>query len=427
MSKGFQAIRGMNDILPSEVMVWQHVEQVLKQAAKQYGYEEIRFPVLENTQLFKRTIGNETDIVNKEMYTFTDKNDEGVSLRPEGTAGCVRAGIQRGLLYNQQQRLWYLGPMFRRERPQRGRLRQFHQFGAEYLGVANPRADAELISLAHSIFKALNLLPHLRLEINSLGSQESRKAYNKVLIDYFNSHKSELDEDSLMRLERNNPLRILDSKNPAMKSLIQHAPTTESCMDEISTLHFTRVQEYLAAMNIEYTVNPYLVRGLDYYDHTAFEWISDELGAQGTVCGGGRYNTLVETLGGKPTPAVGFAMGLERLVDLLSQQQSNATLQSADIYCITIGEAAYLYALTLVQEIRQTFPQLTVMINQAEDKLKNQFKQADKSGAELALILGEEECQAGTVTIKELKNRNAEQTAIKATDLLAAIEKKITI
>jgi len=405
VSNFIKAIRGMNDVLPSQTRIWQHLESVLRETLDSYGYQEIRMPVVEKTQLFARSIGEATDIVDKEMYTFPDRNDESLSLRPEGTAGCVRAGIEHGLLYNQEQRLWYMGPLFRYERPQKGRYRQFHQMGAEVFGLSGPDVDAELIFMTARIWKALGIDHLIRLEINSLGSSEARQKYRQVLVDYFSANKEQLDEDSVRRLEIN-PLRILDSKNPAMQSLIEQAPRLTEHLDDESQAHFSAVCKRLDNAGLEYRINTRLVRGLDYYNRTVFEWITDSLGAQGAVCGGGRYDGLVEQLGGKSTAGVGFAMGLERLVALLTDCTDQQSINDEiDIYLARMGENAEIKALLLAEDLRNVFPGLKILTHCGTGNFSKQLKKADKSGAGLCLILGDTELAENKVTIKFLRER----------------------
>jgi histidyl-tRNA synthetase len=404
-----QAIRGMNDILPSETRLWQHVESMLKEILHSYGFDEIRLPIVEKTDLFKRTIGEATDIVEKEMYTFADRNDENLTLRPEGTAGCVRAGIEHGLLYNQIQRLWYQGPYFRHERPQKGRYRQFHQCGAEVFGIATPDADAELILLSARIFDKLGLKPYLKLQVNSLGSVAARASYREALVAYLTQHQSELDEDSQRRLI-SNPLRILDSKNPDMQALIAKAPKLLDHLDEESKDHFTRLQAFLKNADLEFTVNPCLVRGLDYYTKTVFEWVTEELGAQGTVCAGGRYDGLVEQLGGKATPALGFAIGMERLILMLTQVQKLPTQTNAHVYLMSDSDITFQKGLEIANELRDEFPRLCILQHTGGGPLKNQFKKADKSGARFALIIAEQEFSAQTVAVKFLREDVPQQS-----------------
>ena len=420
MSKEIQAIRGMNDCLPQDTPVWQYVEQMIRQTVNSYGYDEIRFPIVEMTELFKRSIGEVTDIVEKEMYTFADRNGDSLTLRPEGTACCVRAGIQNGLLYNQEQRLWYMGPMFRHERPQKGRYRQFHQFGLEVFGMQGPDIDAEVILVSARLWQQLGLTPYVRLELNSLGSNEARAAYRDKLVAYLEQHKDLLDEDSQRRLY-SNPLRVLDSKNPAMADMLAGAPQLLDHLDEDSKLHFAGLQARLQAAGIEFTINPRLVRGLDYYNKTVFEWVTTNLGSQGTVCAGGRYDGLVEQLGGKATPAVGFGLGLERLVLLLQSlpllpQVSNA----ADFYLMPLGDAAELAAVSVAEQLRLALPGKRVMLHCGGGNLKKQLKRADKSGAAIGLLLGDSELAAGQVTVKWLRADQPQQTVLIA-DLAAVL------
>lgn len=417
MSKDIQAIRGMNDCLPTDTPVWQHVEQVIRQTARSYGFDEIRFPIVEMTELFKRSIGEVTDIVEKEMYTFSDRNGDSLTLRPEGTACCVRAGIQNGLLYNQEQRLWYMGPMFRHERPQKGRYRQFHQFGVEVFGMQGPDIDAEVILLSARLWQQLGLTPYVRLELNSLGSNEARAAYRDKLVTYLEQHKDLLDEDSLRRLY-SNPLRVLDSKNPAMATMLAGAPQLLDHLDDASQQHFAGLQARLQAAGIEFVINPRLVRGLDYYNQTVFEWVTTNLGSQGTVCAGGRYDGLVEQLGGKATPAVGFGLGLERLVLLLqSLELVPAVSNAADFYLMPLGDAAELAALSVAEQLRQLLPGKRVVLHCGGGNLKKQLKRADKSGAAIGLLLGDSELANGAVTVKWLRDAAREQQQVKLADL----------
>lgn len=420
MSKEIQAIRGMNDCLPQDTPVWQYVEQMIRQTVNSYGYDEIRFPIVEMTELFKRSIGEVTDIVEKEMYTFADRNGDSLTLRPEGTACCVRAGIQNGLLYNQEQRLWYMGPMFRHERPQKGRYRQFHQFGLEVFGMQGPDIDAEVILVSARLWQQLGLTPYVRLELNSLGSNEARAAYRDKLVAYLEQHKELLDEDSQRRLY-SNPLRVLDSKNPAMAEMLAKAPQLLDHLDEESRQHFDGLQARLRAAGVEYTINPRLVRGLDYYNKTVFEWVTTNLGSQGTVCAGGRYDGLVEQLGGKATPAVGFGLGLERLVLLLqSLPLLPAVSNAADVYLMPLGEAAELAAVSVAEQLRLALPGQRVMLHCGGGNLKKQLKRADKSGAAVGLLLGDDELAAGQVTVKWLRADHPQQT-VHIADLAAVL------
>jgi histidyl-tRNA synthetase len=389
----------MSDILAGQTPHWQHIEREIQLVLEQYGYREIRFPILEKTDLFVRSIGESSDIVSKEMYTFEDRNGDSLTLRPEGTASCVRAGLQHSLFQNSVQRLWYMGPMFRRERPQKGRLRQFHQVGVEVFGLAGPDIDAEILMLTARIWKQLGL-QDISLEINSLGSATARSKYRNMLVDYFSAHMDQLDADSRQRLDRN-PLRILDSKHPEMQPLIAAAPGMNECMDIESTEHFHQLQEILTVAGVPYVVNPRLVRGLDYYSKTVFEWITDRLGAQGTVCAGGRYDGMVEHFGGKPTPAVGFALGLERLLELAGK--TDAAEQHPHIYFIVGGADTAGKALQLAEQIRDFHPGIRVLMHCGGGSIKSQFRKADRSGAAIALILGEDEMAKETIAIKPLR------------------------
>ncbi|TVT34961.1 histidine--tRNA ligase [Marinobacter vinifirmus] len=405
-----QAIRGMNDILPDQTPVWQYVESTVRQVLGQYGYQEIRMPVVEHTELFKRSIGEVTDIVEKEMYTFDDRNGDSLTLRPEGTAGCVRAAEEHGLLFNQTRRLWYTGPMFRHERPQKGRYRQFHQIGVECFGMAGPDIDAELLVLTARLWKAFGLTEHARLEINSIGTSESRKVYREALVRYLEQYKDQLDDDSKRRLGTN-PLRILDSKDPATREILNGAPLLDDYLDDESRAHFEQLKSLLDAAGVSYTVNPALVRGLDYYGKTVFEWITDSLGAQGTICAGGRYDGLVQQLGGKPTDAVGFAMGLERLIllletlDLVPEQVNN----NADVYVTAMGEQVVAPAMAVAECLRNELPGVVVVSHCGGGSFKSQMKKADRSNARYAVILGENEIASGTVALKPLRNDDPQQ------------------
>jgi histidyl-tRNA synthetase len=416
VSKPIQAIRGMNDCLPTETAQWQQVESVIRQTVASYGYSEIRFPIVEFTELFKRSVGEVTDIVEKEMYTFEDRNGDSLSLRPEGTAVCVRAANQGALLYNQQQRLWYTGPMFRHERPQKGRYRQFHQFGVESYGFAGADMDAEVILLSARLWKAFNITEHLTLEINSLGSNESRADYSAALVEYLSLHEDKLDEDSKRRLTTN-PLRILDSKNQDVQSLLENAPKLSDYLDEESVEHFQQLRLRLDAAGIKYVVNERLVRGLDYYNRTVFEWVTTSLGSQGTVLAGGRYDGLVEQLGGKATPAVGFAMGIERLVLLLQTLEIlKEPTSTADVYMIAAGTQAEIKAVEIAENLRQAAPNVRVVNHCGGGNFKKQMKRADKVGASIALILGDDEITNQQITIKNLRE-NVEQEVVGWTEL----------
>ena len=399
MSKALQAVRGMNDVLPDTVAVWQFVERQALGVMNAYGYREIRFPLVEKTELYARSIGEVTDIVEKEMYTFEDRNGERLSLRPEGTAGCVRAGIENGLFHNQTQRLYYLGPMFRHERPQKGRYRQFHQIGVEAYGLAGPDIDAEMIAMSARIWRALGLTG-LQLEINTLGTPAVRQQYRGALVDYLSTHRDALDDDSQRRLQ-SNPLRVLDSKNPALAEVLAGAPRLLDYLDAESRAHFDGLQARLSAAGIGFNINPRLVRGLDYYTRTVFEWVAEGLGAQATVCAGGRYDGLVEQLGGRPTPAVGFAIGLERLVELVGPQCLTDMSGFPHVYVVALGEAAQAQAFRLAEQVRDYG--LRVHLHCGGGELKNQMKRADRSGARFAAILGDEELHAGQVGVKDLR------------------------
>jgi histidyl-tRNA synthetase len=418
MAKTLQAVRGMNDILPAETSAWQYLEKTLREVVHAYGYSEIRLPLLEKTELFKRSIGEVTDIVEKEMYTFEDRNGDSLTLRPEGTAGCVRACMQHGLLHNQVQRLWYGGPMFRHERPQKGRYRQFHQVGVEAFGMPGPDIDAEMIFMTARMWSRLGLR-HARLQINSLGTPAARATYRGALVDYLHGHADRLDEDSTRRLE-SNPLRILDSKNPDMQALIAEAPRLPDYLDEESREHFSGFCRLLDAAGVGYEVNPRLVRGLDYYSKTVFEWVTDQLGAQGTICAGGRFDGLVEYLGGRPTPAFGFALGLERLLALLLSADAQLPSSSPHLYMVLSGEGATQRGLVLADELRDAVPGLRLQVNCGGGSFKSQFKRADRSGAAFALVLGEDEVAQQSVVVKPLRS-TADQEILAQSDLLARI------
>lgn len=391
----------MNDCLPTQSPLWHKVEDAVKRVVSSYGYSEIRMPIVEMTNLFKRAIGEVTDVVEKEMYTFEDRNGDSLTLRPEGTAGCVRAGIENGLIYNQEQRLWYVGPMFRHERPQKGRYRQFHQVGVEVFGLQGPDVDAELIMMTARLWRELGLDKHVRLELNSIGSLEARQHYRSVLIEFLEQHMDVLDEDSKRRMYTN-PLRVLDTKNPDIQAILVDAPQLADYLDDDSKAHFAGLCELLDAAGIEYQVNQRLVRGLDYYNKTVFEWITESLGSQGTVCGGGRYDGLVEQLGGKPAPAVGFAMGLERLVLMLETLELNDVRKAVDVYLVTAGEGTLINGMKLAEQLRESVSGLRLMTHFGGGNFKKQFKRADKVGASIALVLGENEVAEGTVVVKDL-------------------------
>jgi histidyl-tRNA synthetase len=413
VAKNIQAIRGMNDILPDQSPAWQYVEGVIRQVAAQYTYQEIRMPVLESTDLFKRSIGEVTDIVEKEMYTFDDRNGDSLTLRPEGTASCVRAGNEHGLLYNQTQRLWYLGPMFRHERPQKGRYRQFHQFGIEAFGMDGPDIDAEVILLSARLWQAFGISEQVELQLNSLASNEARARYREALREFLRAHEDKLDEDSKRRLDTN-VLRVLDSKSPETQAVLADAPKLSEYWDDESREHFDGLCKRLDAAGIQYVLNERLVRGLDYYNRTVFEWVTTELGAQGTVCAGGRYDGLVEQLGGKPTPAVGFAMGMERLVLLLESQGKIPAEQAIDIYVIAATEAAELIAPAVAEQIRSAKPQLKVQLHSGTQNMKKKLAKADKSGATYALLVRDTDFE-----LKHLRDRTIDPlVAESATALL---------
>jgi len=422
MSKRIQSIRGMHDVLPPDSSVLRAIEHTTQNVLHQHGYHEIRMPLLEQTELFKRSLGEVTDIVEKEMYTFEDRNGDSLTLRPEGTASCVRAGIQHGFLYGQPQRLWYCGPFFRHERPQKGRYRQFHQLGVETFGFVGPDIDAELIILSAQMWKRINLPMQPRLEINSLGSSQARKKYREILINYLQQHEDKLDKEAGARLHTN-PLRILDSKNPEMQEVIQNAPSLLEHLDAESAEHFFQLQKLLEAASIEFTINPRLVRGLDYYSKTVFEWVAEGLGAQATICAGGRYDGLIEQLGAKPCPAAGFAIGLERLASLLQEPQLEAlsSATKADVYMVLVGEEAQMVGIQLAGQVREHLPISSVVTNCGGGSIKSQMKRADKSQAKLAFILGEDEINNKSVTVKFLREKR-DQEAIAQDDVLAFLE-----
>ena len=397
----------MNDVLIDASPQWQYVERKILEVLERYGYQEIRLPIIEHTNLFERSIGEDTDIVSKEMYTFTDRNGDSLTLRPEGTAGCVRAVLQHSMIQGGTLRLWYMGPMFRHERPQKGRTRQFHQIGVEVFGAAGPDIDAELILMGARMWKDLGL-DDLSLEINSLGTPACRNQYRDILIDYFSDHADQLDDESRTRLQRN-PLRILDSKNPDMQSLINSAPVLDTCLDDESREHLQGLRELLDAADISYRVNPRLVRGLDYYSKTVFEWITDRLGAQGAVCSGGRYDGLVEAFGGKPVPATGFAMGLERLVEVVEVSSKTDFNTAPHVYFISADGHTSAAGFALAEKLREQVPSLRLVMHCGGGSFKSRFKKADKSGAVFALVLGEEELERKQVGIKYLRQEKDQQ------------------
>ncbi len=420
MTEAIRAVRGMNDLLPAQVRGWQRVEAAARDVLHAYGYAEIRFPILERTELFARSIGDVTDIVEKEMYTFEDRSGDSLTLRPEGTAGCVRCGIENGLLHNQAQRLWYQGPMFRHERPQKGRYRQFHQIGVEAFGMPGPDVDAELILMCARLWRALGI-DGLALQLNSLGSLAARAAYRRVLVDYLESRRGELDEDSIKRLDRN-PLRVLDSKNPTMQDVIANAPTLHDHLDPESRDHFQRLCGLLQANGVRYTVNARLVRGLDYYTRTVFEWTTDRLGAQSAVCAGGRYDGLVELLGGASTPAAGFALGLERIVELLAGDETNGLDSRPQVYLIILsGEDTVGQDLQLAESLRAE--NFRVVMNCGGGSLKSQLGRADRSGARFAALIGGEERAKGVVTLKDM--REGSQVEITRDKLVSHLRERL--
>ena len=409
MSKQLQAIRGMNDALPEQTRMWQWVESHLRKVVASYGYQEIRTPIVESTDLFKRSIGEATDIVEKEMYTFDDYGDS-LTLRPEGTASSVRAGNQHGLLYNQQQRLWYMGPMFRHERPQKGRYRQFHQFGVETYGLNGPDIDIELILMSARLWREFGIQDAVTLQLNSLGSPEARATYREALVAFLQQHEAQLDDDSRRRMTTN-PLRVLDSKNPQVQAVVKDAPLLIDYLDDESAKHFSQLCERLTDLGIEFEVNPRLVRGLDYYNRTVFEWVTDKLGAQGTVLAGGRYDGLVEQLGGRATPAVGFAMGLERLILLIETlQTANVSTAIADVFVMPMSDSELVYAMQLAETVRASLPAINVQVHCGGGNMKKQFKRADKVGAQIGLIVGDAEVASQSVAVKPLRGQGDQHT-----------------
>ncbi|MBQ9275663.1 MAG: histidine--tRNA ligase [Succinivibrio sp.] len=408
MKEAIQAVRGMPDLLPEDTARWQQVESVLRECVGSFGYSEVRLPLLEKTPLFNRAIGEVTDVVEKEMYTFEDRSGESLSLRPEGTAGCVRCCLQHGLLHNQEQRLWYTGPMFRHERPQQGRYRQFHQLGVEVFGLNGPDIDAEIIALSQLIWQRLKITDSLQLQLNSLGSAQERAAYRQSLVEFLSAHQEFLDEDSRRRLNTN-PLRILDSKDPKVGELLQEAPLLSDHFGSETRRHFEGLQDLLTGLGIAFTLNPRLVRGLDYYNLTVFEWVTHDLGAQGTVCGGGRYDGLVEQLGGESVPAVGFGLGLERLILLLDKLGCFTPYVQADIYVIGSGAGVELHQAAAAAKLRELLPGAKILNHCGGGSFKRQFKRADKCGATFAVILGDNEIAHNSVTIKNLREGGDEQ------------------
>jgi histidyl-tRNA synthetase len=412
MAKTHQAIaavRGMHDILPEQTPRWQKVEQIIREVLSSYSYQEIRLPIVEKTELFKRSIGEVTDIVEKEMYTFDDRNGESLTLRPEGTAGCLRACLEHGLLHGQIHRLWYCGPMFRHERPQKGRYRQFYQLGVETYGMASADIDAEVILLSDRLWRRLGIRENVQLQLNSLGTIEERAVYREKLVDYFKAHFEQLDEDSKRRLETN-PLRILDTKNPDMQELVNNAPELMAHLGEDSRAHFKALTDSLDSLSIEYVINPRLVRGLDYYSKTVFEWVTDELGAQGTICAGGRYDGLVKQLDDLDHSAIGFALGMERLLALVELSNEISVERPVDVYMIRVGAEAEKQGLIFAERIREHLPLVKLQMNCGGGSFKSQFKKADKSGAEFAVVIGDDEAARGEVAVKFLRIEKAQLT-----------------
>ncbi len=410
MAKTIQAVRGMNDCLPTQSSLWQFAEQAVRNTVAAYGYSEIRTPIVESTDLFKRSIGEVTDIVEKEMYTFDDRNGDSLTLRPEGTACVVRAGNQHGLLYNQEQRLWYMGPMFRHERPQKGRYRQFHQFGVEVYGISDAHADAEVLMMSAYLWKQLGMTEHVRLELNTLGDNHERAEYRDALIAFLEQHLDVLDEESKRRMY-SNPLRVLDTKNPDVQAILVNAPKLSDHLGEETTQHFSKLCELLDLAGIQYTVNERLVRGLDYYNRTVFEWVTDSLGAQGTVLAGGRYDGLVEQLGGKSSPAVGFAMGIERLVLMLETLELvDTSLSAVDVYVCAMGDNAQSQAMIISQSLREQHSGLRIMKHNSGGNFKKQMKKADQSGAKIVLLFGDDELENDSVTVKYLREDKPQST-----------------
>lgn len=421
MANNIQAIRGMHDILPEQTGQWFAVEQVIRSVLSAYGYQEIRLPLLEKTELFQRSIGEVTDIVEKEMYTFEDRNGESLTLRPEGTAGCLRACLEHGLLHNQVHRLWYQGPMFRHERPQKGRYRQFYQLGVETYGMEGPDIDVEIILLTHRLWQQLGIRDKVGLQLNSLGTVEERLQYREQLVAYFSQYTDQLDADSQRRLHTN-PLRILDSKNPEMQTIIANAPELLDFLGDESKAHLQVIIDVLDSLEVAYQINPRLVRGLDYYCKTVFEWVTTELGAQGTICAGGRYDGLIAQLGGKENFAVGFAMGMERLLSLVELASSAQAATVADVYVISVGSLAQAEGLCLAEAVRTALPNLKVLFNAGGGSFKSQFKRADKSGAQFALILGEDEVQQSVIAVKSMRDPAVEQQTLSRSAVLSFLQ-----
>lgn len=425
MSKKVTRLRGMYDVLPDDVWVWQRLEKTIIELLSQYGYREIRFPILEQSALFQSAIGEVTDVVEKEMFSFQSRSGDAISMRPEGTASVVRAALQNALIFNQPQKLWYQGPMFRYERPQKGRNRQFSQIGVEVFGHSGPDIDAELLLLTARMWQALGI-PNIRLELNTLGTADCRAAYRQVLIEFFENNRQQLDQDAQKRLY-SNPLRILDSKNPQVQELIKDAPQIQNYLNDEAKRHFAGLCEILEQCHIDYSVNRNLVRGLDYYTHNVFEWITDDLGTQGTICGGGRYNRLVEMQGGKPTPATGFAMGVDRLVELIVDLQLWQATADTQVYWITDKLVPAAQSLACSEQLRTALPQLKLTHHMGEASFKSQFKKADKSGAEFAIILGEQELAAQAVTVKSLRDRDFLQRMMNIDELSEFLRQQLNL
>jgi histidyl-tRNA synthetase len=424
LAEKIQSVKGMHDILSDRSSDWQYLEDTIQTVLNRYGYQEVRTPIAEKTELFERSLGETTDIVSKEMYSFSDLGGDRLTLRPEGTAGSVRSLLQHNQYQNSPLRYWYCGPMFRRERPQRGRLRQFHQVGAEVYGLSGPDIDAELIAICARFWKELQI-PGLELQINTLGTSEARQHYRQVLIEYFSDHEASLDDDSKVRLQKN-PLRILDSKNPDMQTLIDAAPNMSDSMDTESLENFDELQSLLTNININYSVNPRLVRGLDYYSHTVFEWVTDQLGAQSAVCAGGRYDGLLEHFGSKRIPGIGFAMGLERLFELLPQSDNREDRQQPHAYLIISGDSVFSAGFSLAEKLKDELPQLRLVMHCGGGSFKSQFKKADKSGADVALILGEDELEKQTIGLKPLR-REASQIELSWDKLMDTLRLEIKL
>jgi len=420
MSRNIPPVTGMKDVLSADISLWQHVEASARAVMDAYGYGEIRVPVVEHTELFKRAIGEYTDVVEKEMYTFTDQGGDSLTLRPEATAGVVRAAISNGLLRGARLKLWCQGPMFRHEKPQKGRFRQFNQVDLEAIGFAGPDVDIEIIALTARLWKLLGLT-RVKLQINSLGTPESRKAYRALLQDYFRAHLDALDEDGKRRLE-GNPLRILDSKHPPTQAIVGSAPVLTDHLDEESRAHFAQFRAGLDALGIAYTVNPRLVRGLDYYSRTVFEWTTDALGSQDAICSGGRYDGLIAQMGGDPTPAIGFAMGVERVVELVRMAGQAPAARAPDVFVMAQGDAAQRTALVLAESLRDAFPGRGIVVHCGSAKFKTQFRRADESGAQLALIVGDDELARGVVALKPLRGAESTQTEHPIAELSARVD-----